>query len=231
MTNFLRFNLIVRSLFSVFRNQDSGQHSRSESGSFIVSQTPSRFDTPSPDAPSPQLDASPAVGSGSPAKKGRLSSRPESTFFSSVPPLADIGGDTPPEMQPIFSLLNSHANKLYHEGYFLKLNDLDTCRSPVMRFGRKDITDLRCRWSAVPGSTMGGMLCATRRNCPNFMGCSCAGRSWGGWRSASNVYQLGRCVYKNGMALILLATDSILTGAGDRRRLKRYLQGISTWSL
>lgn len=35
-------------------------------------------------------------------------------------------GDTPPELSPIFSFLNIHTNKLYHEGYFLKLNDLDS---------------------------------------------------------------------------------------------------------
>jgi len=37
----------------------------------------------------------------------------------------DINSDTPPELQPIFSLLNGHANKLYQEGYFLKLDDQD----------------------------------------------------------------------------------------------------------
>jgi CCR4-NOT transcriptional complex subunit CAF120 len=35
-------------------------------------------------------------------------------------------GDTPPELSPIFSFLNIHTNKVYHEGYFLKLNDLDS---------------------------------------------------------------------------------------------------------
>lgn len=38
----------------------------------------------------------------------------------------EIAQDTIPELQPIFSFLNSHSNKLYQEGYFLKLNDLDT---------------------------------------------------------------------------------------------------------
>ena len=37
--------------------------------------------------------------------------------------------DTEPELLPIFQYLNSHANKLYQEGYFLKLNDLDTSKS------------------------------------------------------------------------------------------------------
>ena len=40
--------------------------------------------------------------------------------------------DTPPELSPIFSYLNIHTNKVYHEGYFLKLNDQDSRKiSPV----------------------------------------------------------------------------------------------------
>ena len=45
------------------------------------------------------------------------------------PPLMDVAQDTLPELQPIFTFLNSHGNKLYQEGYFLKLDDQDTCRS------------------------------------------------------------------------------------------------------
>lgn len=41
-------------------------------------------------------------------------------------PLIETFRDTEPELIPIFQYLNSHANKLYQEGYFLKLNDLDT---------------------------------------------------------------------------------------------------------
>ena len=42
------------------------------------------------------------------------------------PPLMEIAHDTIPELLPIFTFLNSHSNKLYQEGYFLKLNDLDS---------------------------------------------------------------------------------------------------------
>ena len=42
------------------------------------------------------------------------------------PPLMEVAQDTLPELQPIFTFLNSHSNKLYQEGYFLKLNDLDS---------------------------------------------------------------------------------------------------------
>ncbi|KAJ8107541.1 hypothetical protein ONZ43_g6701 [Nemania bipapillata] len=42
----------------------------------------------------------------------------------------DINQDTIPELQPIFTFLNSHANKLYQEGYFLKLDDQNTQGKP-----------------------------------------------------------------------------------------------------
>lgn len=38
----------------------------------------------------------------------------------------DASPDTIPELQPIFSFINNHSNKLYQEGYFLKLHDLDS---------------------------------------------------------------------------------------------------------
>lgn len=46
--------------------------------------------------------------------------------FTYQPPVMDVAQDTLPELLPIFTFLNSHSNKLYQEGYFLKLNDLDT---------------------------------------------------------------------------------------------------------
>ncbi|KAL6869830.1 hypothetical protein ACO1O0_001161 [Amphichorda felina] len=42
----------------------------------------------------------------------------------------DINEDTIPELQPIFSYLNNHSNKLYHEGYFLKLDDQNSQGKP-----------------------------------------------------------------------------------------------------
>jgi CCR4-NOT transcriptional complex subunit CAF120 len=41
------------------------------------------------------------------------------------PPVMDIGADTLPELHRIFTFLNSHSNKLYQEGYFLKFHDTD----------------------------------------------------------------------------------------------------------
>jgi CCR4-NOT transcriptional complex subunit CAF120 len=54
------------------------------------------------------------------------SSRPMSMVQTYQPPLMDVSQDTLPELQPIFTFLNSHSNKLYQEGYFLKLDDQNT---------------------------------------------------------------------------------------------------------
>ncbi|KHO00100.1 PH domain protein [Metarhizium album ARSEF 1941] len=69
------------------------------------------------------LDTSP---SNTPPRRQRSSSRPLSMVQTYQPPLMDINEDTIPELQPIFTLLNSHSNKLYQEGYFLKLDDQNT---------------------------------------------------------------------------------------------------------
>ncbi|KAK0672867.1 hypothetical protein QBC41DRAFT_7250 [Cercophora samala] len=42
----------------------------------------------------------------------------------------ELSSQTPAEFLPIFSLLNSHSNKLYQEGYFLKLDDQDIKGKP-----------------------------------------------------------------------------------------------------
>ncbi|OBT51432.1 hypothetical protein VE04_09015, partial [Pseudogymnoascus sp. 24MN13] len=46
------------------------------------------------------------------------------------PPLMELGQDTLPELQPVFTYLNSHSNKLYQEGYFLKLDDQNSQGKP-----------------------------------------------------------------------------------------------------
>ena len=77
---------------------------------------------------SPQHSASPARDSPAPTRTRteRAPSRPSSMINAYQPPVMEIAQDTLPELQPIFTYLNSHSNKLYQEGYFLKLNDLDT---------------------------------------------------------------------------------------------------------
>ncbi|KAK4250468.1 hypothetical protein C7999DRAFT_38541 [Corynascus novoguineensis] len=68
------------------------------------------------------LDNSP---SSSPARRSKRSSRPLSMVQTYHPPVMAVNEQTLPELQPIFTLLNSHSNKLYQEGYFLKLDDQD----------------------------------------------------------------------------------------------------------
>ena len=76
---------------------------------------------------SPQHVAAPARDSPPPRTRERSSSnRPMSMVQTYQPPVMEIAQDTIPELQPIFSFLNSHSNKLYQEGYFLKLTDLDS---------------------------------------------------------------------------------------------------------
>lgn len=80
---------------------------------------------------SPQHLAGPARDSPPPARtkvERPPSSRPMSMIQTYQPPLMEIAQDTLPELQPIFTFLNSHSNKLYQEGYFLKLHDLDSRR-------------------------------------------------------------------------------------------------------
>ncbi|KAL8862793.1 MAG: hypothetical protein Q9178_000735 [Gyalolechia marmorata] len=85
-------------------------------------------------ASSPSHWAGPATDSPTPRQRTRAatasSSRPMSMVQAYQPPLMEIGHDVIPELQPVFSFLNSHSNKLYQEGYFLKLNDLDSHGRP-----------------------------------------------------------------------------------------------------
>ncbi|KAL1639955.1 hypothetical protein SLS58_007381 [Diplodia intermedia] len=107
-----------------------------------------RGNTPARDASSPKTPAqsqiAPAQSShnldnfvkSSPTQqqRNRSDSRPSSRPISMVqtyqPPLMEVAQDTLPELQPIFTFLNSHSNKLYQEGYFLKLHDLDARGRP-----------------------------------------------------------------------------------------------------
>ncbi|OJJ47838.1 hypothetical protein ASPZODRAFT_131430 [Penicilliopsis zonata CBS 506.65] len=75
-------------------------------------------------SPSPALFVSETSGGIPSPASDRQSSR-ASVALTYSPPLVDVADDTLPELSPIFTFLNSHSNKRYQEGYFLKLNDLD----------------------------------------------------------------------------------------------------------
>ncbi|PGH06893.1 CCR4-NOT transcriptional complex subunit [Blastomyces parvus] len=57
-------------------------------------------------------------------KSDRMSSRPVSAAYSQ-PSIMDASPGSIPELEPVLNYLSGQANKLYQEGYFLKLNDLD----------------------------------------------------------------------------------------------------------
>ncbi len=77
------------------------------------------------------MNASPSASP--PSGQRNSSARPMSMAQAYQPPLMDVGEDTIPELQPIFTFLNSHANKLYQEGYFLKLDDQNSRASSPSR--------------------------------------------------------------------------------------------------
>lgn len=65
-------------------------------------------------------------------KGARSTSRPISMLQPYTPPRVSVERETLPELQPIFNFMNNHSEKLYTEGYFLKLADL----MPGMSTGR-----------------------------------------------------------------------------------------------
>ena len=125
---------------------------------------------------SPQHSASPARDSPAPTRTRteRALSRPSSMIQAYQPPMMEIAQDTIPELQPIFSFLNSHSNKLYQEGYFLKLNDLDSRRNHPSYESVIGPTLLTyCRWTTQCGQILDRMLCAAGRNGIVLVGCNC----------------------------------------------------------
>lgn len=91
--------------------------------------TPQRTPTP-PKQPEygEEIDENPSSPQQNPpTTRKRSSSRPLSISQGHIPPLMDVSADeVVPELLPVFTLLNSHSNKLYQEGYFLKLDDQNT---------------------------------------------------------------------------------------------------------
>ena len=110
------------------------QPTSSPSRGYLRKAPPSDVDTPTSRAVAQQLYASvpDSPSSQSTPSRARGDSKPKrlSMVQAYNPPQVEVANDTPPELQPIFTYLNSHSNKLYQEGYFLKLHDLDTRGRP-----------------------------------------------------------------------------------------------------
>ena len=111
-------------------------------------------------------------------QRERAPSRPMSMVQTYQPPLMDVAQDTLPELQPIFTFLNSHGNKLYQEGYFLKLDDQDTC---MFSNPYSDFLLTFPRWKTKCRSNVDRMFRATCRNGSVIMGCSRTRCSRSGW--------------------------------------------------
>lgn len=96
---------------------------------YVPSSTPLQSSSPAPDKHdvSPIADSPISAANRTRARSRTIStSRPLSMVQTYQPPLMEVNESTPPELLPIFSFLNSHGNKLYQEGYFLKLDDQNT---------------------------------------------------------------------------------------------------------
>jgi CCR4-NOT transcriptional complex subunit CAF120 len=98
----------------------------------------------------------------------RVSSRPMSMVQTYQPPLMELTQDTLPELQPIFSYLNSHGNKLYQEGYFLKLDDQNSRNELPCMDHLSKLTYLR--WQTECRPNVDRMLCAACWNNSLVMG-------------------------------------------------------------
>ena len=112
-------------------------HRRSPSATAPAPQSPSKQQpTYAPaSASTTALDnlerSSPGVAPQRSDSNSRPSSRPMSMIQTYQPPVMEVDHDTLPELQRIFTFLNSHSNKLYQEGYFLKFHDTDSRGRPA----------------------------------------------------------------------------------------------------
>lgn len=152
------------------------------------------LDTSSPVHPSSPIDT-PITNS--PQGRNRSNSgRPLSIVQTFQPPIMDVGDDTIPELLPIFTFLNSHSNKLYQEGYFLKLDDQNTRALARAYFVSLFVPSNNfCRWTPQPRQDVDRVLCSARRHCIVTMGRRRTGRSRRGWRGAAEIHQPDRCLH------------------------------------
>lgn len=149
-------------------------------------QPPKRYSLPAESTPSSPAHAefpqSPTTAeespSASPTGRPRSTSRPLSIVQTYQPTLMDVNEDTIPELQPIFTFLNSHQNKLYQEGYFLKLDDQDTRALIVHRRFRGDTLLTLRRRKTEPRPNMDRVFCAARGDGALSVGCSRARCRW-----------------------------------------------------
>jgi hypothetical protein len=100
----------------------------------------------------------------------RVPSGPTFMVQTYQPPLMELSQDTIPELQPIFTYLNNHENKLYREGYLLKLDDLDS-RAQIFSSISFNMIELTWpRWQANCRQNVDRILCAAHWDHPFVVG-------------------------------------------------------------
>jgi hypothetical protein len=134
-------------------------------------------------------------------QRERAPSRPMSMVQTYQPPLMDVSQDTLPELQPIFTFLNSHSNKLYQEGYFLKLDDQNT-RTYLVAI--KCLFLISCRRESQCGPNLDGMFRSTCWDSLVVVGRGGVGCSWSRWGGSTQIYQPDRCLHQNGKTIVLI---------------------------
>lgn len=120
-----------------------------------VAQSASASVPASPSSATPHRREPSGSGPGS-QSASRAGSRRNSLALGYQAPMMEISQDTLPELAPIFTYLNSHANKLYQEGYFLKLHDLDARKAdlPGNKINLYHRLLTICRWPPEPRSSL-----------------------------------------------------------------------------
>jgi hypothetical protein len=127
----LLMHAFVRTVLSFMSEWGGNSPNRKTPVSATASPAPASPSTPQP--PPTNAASAPAFDnyeSSSPISRprsdSRASVRPLSMIQTYQPPMMEVSQDTLPELQRIFTFLNSHSNKLYQEGYFLKFHDTDS---------------------------------------------------------------------------------------------------------
>ncbi|KKZ60203.1 hypothetical protein EMCG_05125 [[Emmonsia] crescens] len=126
-------------MLRVFSFLSANKGNSKSNGSSPPSAAMPSFTSPTPNAffsrqrnntdPLPISKVPSTTATGSPSHTSKKSDRPGPRPASAAhqqPSIMDVSPESVPELEPVFNYLSSQANKLYQEGYFLKLNDLDT---------------------------------------------------------------------------------------------------------
>lgn len=182
----------------------NSRHSVSPKDSFPAYQEPPLNDSPVRADYAPSQTSISDSHTTSPSGRQRSSSRPLSIVQTFHPPVMDVNEETLPELQPIFTFLNRHQNKLYQEGYFLKLDDQDSSAWFLALPARAALDEslILCRGTSKSGSDVDRVFRPAGRHGAVAVGCGGIGRSRRRRRSFAQVHQPDRRIHQDGTALL-----------------------------